>query len=272
MACLLLLGACGRSLIDFTAEELSGSSGGPAGSGGASSVATGMGGFVDASVATDAVTDVGTSVVGTSVVGTTVTATTTVGTTTTGTTSVASSGVGGGMSSSVATTTATSTTSTASSSSSGGGPTCPAMQPKGNCSPVGLNCAYGSNQCTCEPGGWLCNGCPANAPMNGSTCNGQQMPSVCDYGAYHCACFQGSWHCATCPGMQPNNGSNCNTNGLNCPYNTQSCTCFNFHWQCSDYCPASQPMPGQMCNVSPFNPCTYNGKTCLCIQKQFFCN
>jgi hypothetical protein len=169
--------------------------------------------------------------------------------------------------------------SSSSSSGSGGWWSCPATQPadKTYCSQMGVNCAYGGTQCTCNWQGWSCNSCPANQPTSGSSCQNPQgkFQSVCTYGSTECVCngggFNAKWQCGQCPASTPTKGQQCSPYGLMCPYEGVTCNCWG-SFQCYAACPAAQPAPGTKCQTPQWQQCKYGNKACICIQGQYYCN
>jgi hypothetical protein len=148
------------------------------------------------------------------------------------------------------------------SSSGGGGSPCPANPPSGACSPVGLECEYGSDpnpSCnevlTCETGGqWsvpppvhcLPGTCPAtyaDVPQ-GKACSPAGLDCAYSQGQCNCAgtlpVSTGTvWQCSTppsgCPEPRAALGAACSQPGLSCDYG--SCTggiaeqCVDGYWQ-----------------------------------------
>jgi hypothetical protein len=153
----------------------------------------------------------------------------------------------------------------------GGGPVCPANKPSsgGACSPVGIECEYGSDpnaNCNtlmrCASNGWI-DMTPGNiCPPPGSICppsyqsvpvNQDCMPEglTCPYSQGVCYCTRSSfgpvrmkpaWECVPvapgCPSTRPHLGTSCSQAGLQCDYGAClggiALVCQSGYWQQAD--------------------------------------
>lgn len=171
------------------------------------------------------------------------------GTNGSGTTGSGTTGSGG-----ATTASGTSTSGTSTGAGTGGAQACPPTPPaaQGQCTPVGLDCEYGSDpRPACRthyrcmtvdgPGTWVATA-PTCPPVPGGTCPATPAATgTCDPNGLLCAYLTGAecdctdcpaacgmtptWQCtpppaAGCPGKAPNSGQACTSAGLSCQYGT----------------------------------------------------
>jgi hypothetical protein len=121
---------------------------------------------------------------------------------------------------------------------------CPAAQPSGACTDVGLQCGYGCYGCSCQPSGsWYCSapGCAGGCigiqngspPAEGDQCGGCCGPSVGDTCVYACAdggghveatCQgSGTWHVSSCEMLDAADEASCVGLFKTCANDAQCC-------------------------------------------------
>jgi hypothetical protein len=155
---------------------------------------------------------------------------------------------------------------------------------------IGLECTYGSMQCTCAAGfttgnTWDCGtggggtggftggqACPSAEPANGGMCT--PGPGDCMFGARICDCpgNTSTWVCwdpaTDCPATQPAERDACMLVGVECEYGQGpgggDCECGEMGWDCGgQFCPAAEPASASTCEPGP-GVCMYGARICEC--------
>jgi len=181
---------------------------------------------------------------------------------------------------------------------------CPPAAPTNNgvCDMDGLECEYGTTDCSCESGGaammlnWDCETmggnqggqimCPASEPMNGGTCTPGR--GDCMFGTRMCDCDNDTnvWACwdpADCPATQPAEQAACTVVGMACEYeeaagsgqggnDSNDCDCTATGWDCGgQVCPATEPTGGGACEGGD-GTCSFGGgRVCDCDSQMWAC-